>query len=165
MSYFHDHFKHECKSNTQCALTVVRSISTQSPLCPSVSSQCALRGADSCCSDWLCILRNLAHLYRWQMDRIRREACRCRCTSGSRPSWRKVGPILSFVRFVSMLTRRCLSGLTVHHTIEERHFFPILAKRMPMFQDNDVHLKSHEAIHHGMMFFISHPTGTSAGGC
>ena len=41
------------------------------------------------------------------------------------------------------------AGLTVHHTIEERHIFPILAKRMTMFQDDDVHLKSHEAIHHG----------------
>ncbi len=37
----------------------------------------------------------------------------------------------------------------MHHTIEERHIFPILAKRMEMFQDNEVHLKSHEAIHHG----------------
>ena len=41
------------------------------------------------------------------------------------------------------------AGLTVHHTIEERHIFPILAKRMTMFQNDDVHLKSHEAIHHG----------------
>ena len=41
------------------------------------------------------------------------------------------------------------AGLTVHHTIEERHIFPILAKRMAMFQNDDVHLKSHEAIHHG----------------
>lgn len=37
----------------------------------------------------------------------------------------------------------------MHHTIEERHIFPILAKRMEAFQDNEVHLKSHEAIHHG----------------
>ncbi|KAI0745139.1 hypothetical protein C8Q76DRAFT_607411 [Earliella scabrosa] len=48
------------------------------------------------------------------------------------------------------LATQLAKGLTVHHTIEERHFFPILAKRMPMFQDNDVHLKSHEAIHHGV---------------
>ena len=49
---------------------------------------------------------------------------------------------------VSILTVDAV-GLTVHHTIEERHIFPILAKRMTMFQNDDVHLKSHEAIHHG----------------
>ena len=42
-----------------------------------------------------------------------------------------------------------MAGLTVHHTIEERHIFPLLGKRMAAFQDNDVHLKSHEGIHHG----------------
>ena len=47
----------------------------------------------------------------------------------------------------NQLTRS--SGLTVHHTIEERHIFPLLAKRMTSFQDNEVHLKSHEGIHHG----------------
>ena len=41
-------------------------------------------------------------------------------------------------------------GLTLHHTLEERHFFPILAKHgVKSFQDDEVHLKSHEAIHHG----------------
>lgn len=39
--------------------------------------------------------------------------------------------------------------LTVHHTIEERHIFPILAKRMPAFQNNDVHIQSHHGIHDG----------------
>ncbi|KAI0743520.1 hypothetical protein C8Q80DRAFT_1181703 [Daedaleopsis nitida] len=48
------------------------------------------------------------------------------------------------------LATQLAKGLTVHHTIEERHIFPVLAKRMPMFQDNDVHLKSHEGIHHGV---------------
>ncbi|EIM83064.1 uncharacterized protein STEHIDRAFT_141577 [Stereum hirsutum FP-91666 SS1] len=42
--------------------------------------------------------------------------------------------------------------LTIHHTIEERHIFPVLAKRMPMFaMENDgVHLESHKGIHHGL---------------
>ena len=37
----------------------------------------------------------------------------------------------------------------MHHTIEERHIFPILAKRMPAFQDNDKHIQSHHGIHDG----------------
>ena len=41
-------------------------------------------------------------------------------------------------------------GLTAHHTIEERHIFPYLAKRMTAFQNDEVHLKSHEGIHHGV---------------
>ncbi|KIY73083.1 hypothetical protein CYLTODRAFT_387548 [Cylindrobasidium torrendii FP15055 ss-10] len=40
--------------------------------------------------------------------------------------------------------------LTVHHTIEERHIFPVLAKKMPAFQHNEEHLKSHEGIHDGL---------------
>lgn len=39
--------------------------------------------------------------------------------------------------------------MTVHHTIEERYIFPILGKRMQHFADDELHLKSHEAIHHG----------------
>ena len=42
----------------------------------------------------------------------------------------------------------CLD-LTMHHTIEERHVFPILATRMPAFKNDDVHVKSHHAIHEG----------------
>ncbi|KAI0769706.1 hypothetical protein BD413DRAFT_627612 [Trametes elegans] len=52
----------------------------------------------------------------------------------------------AYLRMTSQLAR----GLTVHHTIEERYIFPILGKRMAMFSDNEVHLKSHEAIHHGL---------------
>jgi len=40
--------------------------------------------------------------------------------------------------------------LTVHHTIEEEYIFPILGKRMPAFADGDVHIHSHELIHHGL---------------
>ncbi|KAL6302105.1 hypothetical protein BKA93DRAFT_827748 [Sparassis latifolia] len=40
--------------------------------------------------------------------------------------------------------------LTLHHTIEEKYLFPVLAKRMPAFEENDVHVRSHEAIHEGL---------------
>jgi len=40
--------------------------------------------------------------------------------------------------------------LTVHHTIEERHVFPVLAKRMPAFKDDEQHIKSHHGIHEGL---------------
>ncbi|KAF8664375.1 hypothetical protein AX16_000746 [Volvariella volvacea WC 439] len=42
--------------------------------------------------------------------------------------------------------------LTVHHTVEERHFFPKLAKRMPQFKTtkDTAHMKSHEGIHRGL---------------
>lgn len=39
----------------------------------------------------------------------------------------------------------------MHHTIEERHIFPLLAKYMPRFGigADEVHIKSHRAIHDG----------------
>ncbi|KAJ6593952.1 hypothetical protein B0H19DRAFT_1056357 [Mycena capillaripes] len=42
--------------------------------------------------------------------------------------------------------------LTMHHTIEERHIFPILAKRMPEFstETDDAHIASHKGIHKGL---------------
>ena len=39
--------------------------------------------------------------------------------------------------------------LTMHHTIEERQIFPILAKRMPSFAEDEAHIKSHHGIHEG----------------
>jgi hypothetical protein len=42
-----------------------------------------------------------------------------------------------------------LIDLTMHHTIEEQHIFPVLATRMPTFGDNEAHLKSHHGIHEG----------------
>jgi len=40
--------------------------------------------------------------------------------------------------------------LTMHHTIEERHIFPFLAKRMPQFANAAVHINSHKGIHDGL---------------
>lgn len=41
--------------------------------------------------------------------------------------------------------------LTVHHTIEERHIFPVLGQRMPQFSvaADGAHLASHKSIHDG----------------
>lgn len=47
------------------------------------------------------------------------------------------------------LTSSSAADLVVHHTIEERHIFPVLAKRMPAFKENDVHIASHHGIHEG----------------
>ncbi|KAK1235022.1 hypothetical protein PQX77_001764 [Marasmius sp. AFHP31] len=38
----------------------------------------------------------------------------------------------------------------MHHTIEERHVFPILATKMSEFSNDSEHLKSHRGIHDGM---------------
>ncbi|POY74406.1 hypothetical protein BMF94_2600 [Rhodotorula taiwanensis] len=38
--------------------------------------------------------------------------------------------------------------LGFHHGIEERHIFPVLAKRMPQFRDD--HQEEHDVIHKGM---------------
>jgi len=46
----------------------------------------------------------------------------------------------------------------MHHTIEERHLFPILAKTMPQFSKNDhgdgAHILSHKGIHDGIFYVI-----------
>lgn len=45
-----------------------------------------------------------------------------------------------------------MSDLEFHHSIEERHIFPVLAQRMPEFnhKSSAVHLEEHKAIHEGM---------------
>ncbi|KAJ7084433.1 hypothetical protein B0H15DRAFT_923722 [Mycena belliarum] len=50
------------------------------------------------------------------------------------------------------MSKRLNSHLTMHHTIEERHIFPILAKRMPQFSTETEagHIDSHKGIHEGM---------------
>ncbi|PYH43650.1 hemerythrin domain-containing protein [Aspergillus saccharolyticus JOP 1030-1] len=40
--------------------------------------------------------------------------------------------------------------LTMHHTIEERHIFPVLARRMPEFRRELSLLSQHKEIHRGM---------------
>ena len=66
------------------------------------------------------------------------------CTSGSRPAG------LSIRAFISQGLHLC-QALTIHHTIEERHVFPELAKRMPQFRENDHLITQHELIHVGLV--------------
>ncbi|KAJ7184438.1 hypothetical protein C8R46DRAFT_1064059 [Mycena filopes] len=56
---------------------------------------------------------------------------------------------LSLSLYLQMAQRLNLH-LTMHHTIEERDIFPILAQRMPEFSTDDAHINSHKAIHEGL---------------
>jgi hypothetical protein len=40
--------------------------------------------------------------------------------------------------------------LTMHHTIEDRYWFPVLAERMPEFTEDDQHAASHHLIHEAL---------------
>ncbi|KDQ57496.1 hypothetical protein JAAARDRAFT_193815 [Jaapia argillacea MUCL 33604] len=42
--------------------------------------------------------------------------------------------------------------LTFHHSLEERHIFPVLAEKMPQFDHaaDGEHIKSHKGIHDGL---------------
>jgi len=49
--------------------------------------------------------------------------------------------------------KQLISHLFMHHDIEESHFFPILARRMPMFNSGTPdarHINSHKVIHKGL---------------
>ncbi|GAA6026807.1 hypothetical protein JCM8097_005875 [Rhodosporidiobolus ruineniae] len=50
-----------------------------------------------------------------------------------------------------MVADSFLRHLEGHHGIEERYIFPVLAKKMPQFQDD--HQEEHDAIHEGMHKF------------
>lgn len=56
---------------------------------------------------------------------------------------------------------RMFADLTGHHTIEERYIFPVLAKRMPEFRDDEKHITSHHAIHDGPSLFSLSRSTTS----
>jgi len=43
--------------------------------------------------------------------------------------------------------------LTVHHTIEEQHIFPVLARKMPAFKKELELLTQHKQIHNGLEKF------------
>ncbi|KIO22846.1 hypothetical protein M407DRAFT_78809, partial [Tulasnella calospora MUT 4182] len=51
----------------------------------------------------------------------------------------------SFLRMASQFVQH----LTMHHTIEERNIFPILAQKMPAFREDAEHIESHKGIHEG----------------
>lgn len=64
-------------------------------------------------------------------------------STGKRPSGMS---IRTYLRTVEELC----SHLTMHHTIEERHIFPVLAKKMPAFKKEMELLTQHKAIHEGI---------------
>jgi glutamate-1-semialdehyde aminotransferase len=51
--------------------------------------------------------------------------------------------------FMNLGLRFC-GGLDAHHTAEERRLYPILAKRMPAFQEDLELLSQHKEIHAGL---------------
>ncbi|RAR15169.1 sister chromatid cohesion protein dcc1 [Stemphylium lycopersici] len=65
------------------------------------------------------------------------------CDSQKRPK------NMSIRQFVSTGQQFC-HHLTVHHTIEEQHIFPVLAKKMPAFKKELELLTQHKQIHVGL---------------
>jgi hypothetical protein len=63
---------------------------------------------------------------------------------------RKTVPDIVFYIIYFLLTRIHLDHLTVHHTIEEQHIFPVLAKKMPAFKKELDLLTQHKQIHVGL---------------
>lgn len=59
---------------------------------------------------------------------------------------------MSIRSFLTMGEEFC-HHLTVHHTIEERHIFPVLAKKMPAFRKELELLTQHKQIHEGLEKF------------
>ncbi|KAF2723875.1 hypothetical protein K431DRAFT_219128 [Polychaeton citri CBS 116435] len=65
------------------------------------------------------------------------------CCAGKRPGG------MSIRAFLATGEQFC-HHLTVHHTIEEQHIFPVLAKRMPAFRKELELLTQHKQIHVGL---------------
>ncbi|OTA36369.1 hypothetical protein BTJ68_03506 [Hortaea werneckii EXF-2000] len=65
------------------------------------------------------------------------------CTASKRPQG------MSIRAFLSVGEQFC-HHLTVHHTIEEQHIFPVLARKMPAFKKELQLLTQHKKIHQGL---------------
>jgi hemerythrin-like domain-containing protein len=65
------------------------------------------------------------------------------CESQKRPKG------MSIKQFLGLGQQFC-HHLTVHHTIEEQHIFPVLAKKMPVFRKELELLTQHKQIHVGL---------------
>ncbi|EME40600.1 hypothetical protein DOTSEDRAFT_136456 [Dothistroma septosporum NZE10] len=65
------------------------------------------------------------------------------CTAGKRPQG------MSIRQFLSLGEQFC-HHLTIHHTIEEQHIFPVLAKKMECFREDQAMLTDHKGIHEGV---------------
>lgn len=53
--------------------------------------------------------------------------------------------------------------LTIHHTIEEQHIFPILARKMPAFKKELELLTQHKQIHNGLDKFEEYLADVKSG--
>jgi hemerythrin-like domain-containing protein len=65
------------------------------------------------------------------------------CEANKRPAG------MSIRQFLATLEQFC-GQLTMHHTIEEQHIFPVLAKKMPAFREELELLTQHKGIHAGL---------------
>ncbi|KAF2121428.1 hypothetical protein BDV96DRAFT_609499 [Lophiotrema nucula] len=65
------------------------------------------------------------------------------CDAGKRPK------NLSIRQFLQLGLQFC-HQLTMHHTIEEQHVFPVLGRKMPAFKNRDELLAQHQKIHEGL---------------
>lgn len=65
------------------------------------------------------------------------------CESKKRPAG------MSIRQFIGVGDDFC-HHLTIHHTIEERHIFPVLARKMPAFKKELELLTQHKQIHNGL---------------
>ena len=65
------------------------------------------------------------------------------CVAGKRPQG------MSIRAFINTGEEFC-HHLTVHHTIEEQHIFPVLARKMPAFKKELELLTQHKQIHEGL---------------
>ena len=65
------------------------------------------------------------------------------CSSGKRPPGMS---IRTFLRTGEEFAHH----LTIHHTIEEQHIYPVLARKMPAFRQEVELLTQHKQIHNGL---------------
>lgn len=65
------------------------------------------------------------------------------CSTNKRPAGMSIRAFL-------MLGLQFCQQLTMHHTIEEQHVFPVLAKKMPAFRKELDLLEQHKEIHRGL---------------
>ncbi|KAK4992529.1 hypothetical protein LTR50_001071 [Elasticomyces elasticus] len=79
------------------------------------------------------------------------------CATNSRPAGTSLG---AFLRLAADFAAR----LALHHAIEERHIFPVLAARMPAFRQELRLLTQHKRIHAGLERFEAYVVECQEGG-
>ncbi|CAF9913680.1 hypothetical protein IMSHALPRED_001412 [Imshaugia aleurites] len=78
------------------------------------------------------------------------------CSSGKRPANMTIKQFLN-------TGSEFAHHLTMHHTIEEQHIFPVLAQRMPAFKKELELLTQHKQIHNGLDKFEAYIDDCKAG--